>query len=142
MAATLLNYIPYIGAITAIVVSAAVALITFPTLAQAALPPLAYLAFHGLESAFITPFILGRRLELNAVAILIALAFGGWMWGIVGAVIGVPLLVVVKVFCDHFPTMATFGDFLSAETPLETNGTATPAHPAESAAKPEVGTTV
>lgn len=127
MAATLLNYIPYVGAITGMIVSAAVALITFPALAQAALPPLAYLAFHTLESAFITPFILGRRLELNAVAILIALAFGGWMWGIVGALIAVPLLVVVKVFCDHFAPMATFGDFLSAETPVETNGNSAPA---------------
>ena len=58
------------------------------------------------------------------MAILVALAFGGWMWGIVGALIAVPLLVVVKVFCDHLPALATFGDFLSAETPVETNGSA------------------
>jgi predicted PurR-regulated permease PerM len=122
VAAFFLNYIPYIGAITAIVIAAAVGLTTFSSLALAALPPLAYLAFHALESAFITPLILGRRLELNAVAILIALAFSGWMWGIVGAIIAVPLLVVVKVFCDHFPELATFGDFLSAEQPVEANG--------------------
>jgi len=124
VAATLLNYIPYVGAITGMILSAAVGLITFPTLGAGLLPPLAYLAFHTLESAFITPLILGRRLELNAVAILVALAFGGWMWGIVGALIAVPLLVVVKVFCDHLPALATFGDFLSAETPIETNGSA------------------
>jgi len=51
------------------------------------------------------------------VAILVALAFGSWMWGIVGALISVPLLVVVKVFCDNFPSLATFGDFLSGEAP-------------------------
>jgi predicted PurR-regulated permease PerM len=122
VAAALLNYIPYVGAITGIVIAAAVGLITFSTLPMAALPPLAYLALHTLESAFITPLVLGRRLQLNAVAILVALAFGGWMWGIVGALIAVPLLVVVKVFCDHFPTMATFGDFLSAEPPPEPDG--------------------
>ena len=140
VAAFLLNYIPYIGAITAIAIAAAVGLITFPSLALAALPPLAYLAFHALESAFITPLILGRRLELNAVAILIALAFSGWMWGIVGAIIAVPLLVVVKVFCDHFPELTTFGDFLSAEPPVEANGDGAVAEPgatgkAERAAK-------
>jgi predicted PurR-regulated permease PerM len=128
VAAMLLNYIPYVGAITGIVTSAAVGLITFPTFATAALPPLAYLAFHALESGFITPLILGRRLELNAVAILVALAFGGWMWGIVGTLIAVPILVVVKVFCDHFPNLATFGDFLSAEQPIETNGSAPAEH--------------
>ena len=114
--ATLLNYIPFLGAITGMVLSACVALITFPTLGLSALPPLAYLVIHTLESAFITPLILGRRLELNAVAILVALALCGWMWGIVGALIAVPLLVVVKVFCDHLPALATVGDFLSAET--------------------------
>jgi predicted PurR-regulated permease PerM len=113
--ATLLNYIPFLGAITGIVLSACVALITFPTLGLSALPPLGYLVVHTLESAFITPLILGRRLELNAVAILVALAFCGWMWGIVGALLAVPLLVVVKVFCDHLPSLATVGDFLSAE---------------------------
>ena len=129
VAAFLLNYIPYIGAITAIAIAAAVGLITFSSLALAALPPLAYLAFHALESVFITPLILGRRLELNAVAILISLAFSGWMWGIVGAIIAVPLLVVVKVFCDHFPELATFGDFLSAEQPVEANGSGDAAEP-------------
>lgn len=124
LGAMLLNYIPYVGAITGMVLSAAVGLITFPTLGLGLLPPLAYLACHTVESAFITPLILGRRLELNAVAILVALAFGSWMWGIIGALIAVPLLVVVKVFCDHLPALATFGDFISAETPVDTNGSA------------------
>jgi predicted PurR-regulated permease PerM len=115
VAATLLNYIPYIGAAIGIVLTAAVALITFPTLTMAALPPATYLALHLVEGNVFTPLTLGRRLELNSVAILIAVAFGGWMWGVVGALMGVPLLVVVKVFCDHFPRLATFGGFLSAE---------------------------
>ena len=115
--AALLNFIPYIGAIIGLGLSAAVALVTFPTLAMAAVPPLAYFAIHLIESIVVTPLTLGRRLELNSVAILVALAFGGWMWGIVGALVAVPLLVVVKVFCDHFPHLATFGEFLSGEPP-------------------------
>ena len=51
--------------------------------------------------------------------IAMAVAFGGWMWGVVGALVGVPLLVVVKVFCDHFARLATFGAFLSAEPAAE-----------------------
>ena len=46
--------------------------------------------------------VVGRRLEINAVAIFIAIAFWSWLWGIVGALMAVPLLVVIKVFCDHF----------------------------------------
>ncbi len=101
--AALLNYIPYLGALTGITLAAAIGLITFPTLTLAALPPLAYLVCNLTEGIVVTPLTLGRRLELNPVAILIALAFGGWMWGIVGALIAVPLLVVIRVFCLHFP---------------------------------------
>ena len=86
---------------------------------MAALPPLAYFICNAIEGSVVTPLTLGRRLELNPVAILIALAFGGWMWGVVGALIGVPLLVVVKVFCDHFDGLAKFGEFLSGEATVE-----------------------
>jgi predicted PurR-regulated permease PerM len=112
--AALLNYIPYLGAFTGIVLAGAVAFVTFPTLGMAALPPAAYLICNIIEGTFVTPLVLGRRLELNTVAILIALAFAGWMWGVVGAIIAVPLLVIVKVFCDHFPNLAHVGEFLSA----------------------------
>jgi predicted PurR-regulated permease PerM len=117
--AALLNYIPYLGALVGMALAGAIGLITFPTLTLAALPPLAYFICNAIEGSVVTPLTLGRRLELNPVAILIALAFGGWMWGIVGALIGVPLLVVVKVFCDHFESLANFGEFLSGEPTVE-----------------------
>ncbi len=117
IAAALLNYVPYLGALVAIALIAATAIVTFPTLTMAAFPPVAYLIVNLAEGTVITPLILGRRLELNAVVILIALAFCGWLWGIVGVLIAVPLLVVVKVFCDHLPKLATFGEFLSGEAP-------------------------
>lgn len=117
--AALLNYVPYLGALVGMALAGAIGLITFPTLTMAALPPLAYFICNAIEGSVVTPLTLGRRLELNPVAILIALAFGGWMWGVVGALIGVPLLVVVKVFCDHFEGLAKFGEFLSGEPTVE-----------------------
>jgi predicted PurR-regulated permease PerM len=112
-AATVLNFIPYVGAAIGTGAALIAALITYGSIGPALLPPAAYLLFHTLESTFITPLILGRRLELNVVAIFISLAFWGWMWGIVGAFIAVPILVVVKVFCDSFPGLANVGEFLS-----------------------------
>jgi predicted PurR-regulated permease PerM len=120
----LLNYIPYVGPFAGILSVAAVSLITFPTIGMALLPPAAYLILSLLEGAFVSPMVLGRRLELNSVAILVVLALAGWMWGIVGALIAVPLLVVVKVFCDHFPNLSTFGEFLSSQTPQPTTAQA------------------
>jgi predicted PurR-regulated permease PerM len=131
--AALLNFVPYLGALVGMALAGAIGLITFPTLAMAALPPLAYFICNAIEGSVVTPLTLGRRLELNPVAILVALAFGGWMWGVVGALIGVPLLVVIKVFCDHFEGLSKFGEFLSGEAEEEapaTNGSASAESPA------------
>lgn len=116
--AGLLNFIPYLGGVIGMIAMIAVSVVTFPALTAAALPPLAYLGIQIAESNFITPMILGRRLELSTVAILIFLALTTWMWGIVGTIIGVPMLVVVKVFSDNFPSLSALAEFLSTETPV------------------------
>jgi predicted PurR-regulated permease PerM len=77
--------------------------------------PAFVIASNVLEGQIITPLIVGRRLELNAVAIFIAVAFWSWLWGFIGALIAVPLLVVIKVFCDHFDGLQSFGNFLAAQ---------------------------
>lgn len=130
-AATALNFIPYVGAAIGTGAALIAGLITFGAIGPALLPPAAYLLFHTLESAFITPLVVGRRLELNVVAIFISLAFWSWMWGIVGALIAVPILVVVKVFCDHFETLAKFGDFLSGNNFTVEPASSTDVQPAE-----------
>jgi predicted PurR-regulated permease PerM len=130
IAGGLLNFIPYLGSLVGNLLATAVAIVTFPSLAEAALVPLSYLALQIIEGNFVTPFIVGRRLELNIVAILIFLSLTTWMWGIVGAIIGVPVLVVIKVFADNFPALAPLAEFLSGETRTveenEVEHTATP----------------
>lgn len=117
VAAAGLNFIPYVGAIVGTAACAITGMLTFDSFTMALAPPAIYLAAHIIESGLVTPLILGRRLELNPVAIFITLAFWGWMWGIVGALIAVPMLVVIKVFCDHLPSLANVGEFLSGEVP-------------------------
>jgi predicted PurR-regulated permease PerM len=118
--AGLLNFIPYIGPATGIGLAAAVSLTIHDDLPTALLPPLVYAALNALEAGLVTPMVMGRRLSLSIVAILLSVALTTWMWGIIGTVIGVPILVVIKVFCEEFPSLAHVGLFISAESePIE-----------------------
>lgn len=112
--AAFLTYIPYLGALIGIVLVTCVALVSFDTVGHALLAPGVYLLAAMLEGQVLTPMIVGRRLEMNAVAILLSVAFWGWIWGIVGVLMAVPLLVMVKVFSDHVEGLDAIGQFLSA----------------------------
>ena len=115
VAAALLNFLPYVGALTTIVLVAIISLVTFDNLFYALCAPAFVLSCNIIEGQFLTPLVVGRRLEINAVAIFIAVAFWSWLWGFIGALIAVPLLVVIKVFCDHFESLGHIGNFLSAQ---------------------------
>lgn len=112
--ATFANFLPYIGAAIVALVSFGIAVVAFDTLGQSLLPPLAFLALTALEGQIITPMILGQRHALNAVVIFLSIAFWGWIWGVLGALIAVPMLVTIKVFADHIDPFRPFGEFLSA----------------------------
>ena len=59
-----------------------------------------------------TPLVVGRRLRLNLVVFVISVLFWCWMWGIAGAFLAVPLLVIVKALCEHIKPLQPFGEFL------------------------------
>ncbi len=113
VAAAILNFIPYLGAITGVVVVGIIAIVSFPTLGQALPAPAVYLACTVIEGQFITPALVGRRMQINAVSVFLAIAFWGWLWGIVGIFIAVPVLIVVKIFSDHVPGLGGLQEFLS-----------------------------
>ena len=112
LAATL-NFVPYLGALTGIICITLGAVLSFDSLGYALLFPVSYLLLALLEGNFVTPLVLGRSLTLNPVVILIALTFWGWMWGISGMILAVPILAVFKIFCDHIESMAPMGEFMS-----------------------------
>ncbi len=64
-------------------------------------PGAVFAALTGLEGNFITPMIMGRRLRLSPVAILIWLLIWGWMWGIAGALLAVPMLTSLKLIAER-----------------------------------------
>jgi predicted PurR-regulated permease PerM len=110
--AALAEFIPYIGAAVLLGTLTMAGLTTFDSLGHALLVPGAYLTVNLIQSQFISPLILGRRLTLNPVAILVGLVFWWWLWGVGGAFIAVPLLATLKIFCDHIESLAPIGEFL------------------------------
>jgi predicted PurR-regulated permease PerM len=109
----LLNFVPYLGALTGIICMTIGAVLSFDSLGYALIFPAVYLAFGTLEGSFITPWIMGRSLTLNPVIILLSLTFWGWMWGIVGIILAVPILAAFKIFCAHIKPMEPLAEFLS-----------------------------
>ena len=107
------NFIPYVGALTGVALSGFLAIVTFDSLGYALLIPAAFTALSLIESEIASPLVLSRRLQMNSVAILLSLAFWAWLWGIPGAAIAVPVLVTIKVFCNHIDGLAGLGEFLS-----------------------------
>jgi predicted PurR-regulated permease PerM len=117
--AAVLNFVPYLGALVGIGIVAVVALVSLPSPGAALLPPAFYFLFTVVEGQFLTPALLGKRLEMNTVAVFLAIAFWGWLWGVLGALMAVPILVSVRVLCDHFEGLSSLGEFLSGKPPEE-----------------------
>jgi len=109
----LLNFVPYLGALTGIICMTVGAALSFDSLGYALIFPTIYLAFGALEGSFITPWVMGRSLTLNPVIILLSLTFWGWMWGIVGIILAVPILAAFKIFCAHIKPREPLAEFLS-----------------------------
>ena len=109
----LLNFIPYLGALVGICCMLLGALLSFDSLGFALVFPATYLVLATIEGNFITPFVMGRSLTLNPVLVLLSLTFWGWMWGIVGILLAVPILAAFKIFCTHLKPMEPLAEFMS-----------------------------
>lgn len=99
--AGLSNYIPYLGAAATVVMIGIVTLATFDGTQATILACGGFLLLDLIKGHFVCPLVLGRRLPLNTVAILLSLLFWGWVWGIMGVIIAVPLTVMIQIICSH-----------------------------------------
>lgn len=102
--AAVLNFLPYLGpAIVAIALIMA-SLLSFPTLTQAAIPPLIYTIIHVIEGEFLTPSVLGYSLAINPFLLFLSVIFWTWMWGPIGAFLAVPMAMITVGVLEHlFP---------------------------------------
>jgi predicted PurR-regulated permease PerM len=106
LAATL-NYIPIIGPVAMFAVLVVVGIVALPTLSGALVAPTLFVALTFFEGHFITPTIIGRKLALNALAVLLALAFWTWLWGPMGGFLSSPLLIVALTLKEHLMPLET-----------------------------------
>lgn len=118
--ATLFNFIPYIGPLLMVALLTLFGLGTADQFVVGLIPAAAYLALHTIEANFITPAVLGARFTMNPVLILLALSYFGWIWGVAGALLSVPILLTLTALVDHLGRPNLIG-FLFGEPLFETN---------------------
>jgi predicted PurR-regulated permease PerM len=110
--AAFLTFIPYLGHIVGVCVVTLVAAMTFDSAGWMLAVAGAYTTLAVIEGSFAYPMIVGHRLELNPVVLLIGLMIWGWIWGVPGALLAVPLMVAFKILCDHIEILSPAGDFM------------------------------
>jgi predicted PurR-regulated permease PerM len=94
------NYVPFFGPVAGTIVVAFVSILAFDSLAYACVPTLFFITISLVEGNYLTPTIVGRSMSLNPIILFVELIVGGWAWGLVGAILAVPLLAVAKIASD------------------------------------------
>ncbi len=107
-----LEFIPYIGVIIVTFFCALTSLLVFNTPLQILLPPVSLFMITSLTGNFIVPLILSKSLTLHPVIVFVSVIFGGWMWGFPGALIAIPLVSILKIFCNNIQSLSALGKFL------------------------------
>jgi len=115
----LVNYVPYIGPAVSGTVLTVVAFITFDDMSDVLLVPAVYFTLETIEGQFVTPILTGRSLTLNPVMIFLSMLLWGWIWGVIGALMAVPILMTLKIFCDHIAGLNALGEFVGGTNTTE-----------------------
>ena len=96
-----LNFLPYVGPLTMVGLLALIGLGTAETIPLGLIPPLLFLALHTVEANVVTPSLLGARFTLNPVMILLSISYFSWIWGVIGALLSVPILLTLTALVEH-----------------------------------------
>jgi predicted PurR-regulated permease PerM len=99
--AGLLNFVPYLGALVTVILIGAVALASFDGSGYVVLACGGFLLLDLLKGNLVSPLVIGRKMPLNTVAVFVCLMFWGWVWGIPGVIMAVPITVMIQVICAH-----------------------------------------
>ena len=109
----LLNFVPYIGASVSALLLLLAGMAFTDSFGQALLLVACFVGITFVEGQLINPVLVGKRLELNHTVVFVALLFWGWLWGVGGMLLAVPLLIIIKKFADHTPGWEAVAEFLA-----------------------------
>lgn len=115
--AGVLNFIPYIGPLMVAVLLLGAGVLSFADLPSMLSPMFAYLLIHMLDSMLFNPWLVGRRLMLSTLSVFLSVMFWGWLWGISGALIAVPVLIGLRTVCKRVPGLRLLGIYLQGYSP-------------------------
>lgn len=110
--AFVLNFVPILGAMVGIVIFLMASVLSLGVSWWAVLPVGLYFAIHVVEGEIVTPMLMARRFTINPVAVILALIFWYWMWGVPGAILAVPMLAITKIVCDDLRPLRALGHVL------------------------------
>ena len=116
-----LNFLPYVGPLAMVGLLALVGLGTSDTIALGLIPPLLFLGLHAVESNVVTPSLLGARFTVNPVMILLSISYFSWIWGVIGALLSVPILLTLTALTEHLGKPNIIG-FLFGEPLFDGDG--------------------
>ena len=114
IAAGVLNLVPYVGSVVTAVASALVALLQFGSVNMAMAVGGSSLLIHTLVGNLLTPWLTSRASRMNPVAVFVGLLAWGWLWGVWGLLLGIPILMIVKSVCDRIDDLKPIGEFLGS----------------------------
>ncbi len=112
--AFVVNFVPILGPMVALVLFLMASVLSLGVTWWALLPVGLYFVVHIIEGELVTPMLMARRFTINPVAVILALLFWYWMWGVPGAILAVPMLAITKIVCDDLRPLRAFGHFLEA----------------------------
>lgn len=110
-----LNFIPYLGPLITIGLLLLAGVVSFTGLSAMLAPAGAYLLIHAIESNLFSPWMVGRRLVLSPISVFLSVMFWGWLWGIAGALIAVPVLITLRSFFRRHPRLRPLARFLEGD---------------------------
>ncbi len=111
--AFLLNYLPYLGPLAGVMIVTLASYLTLQDSGLTLVAPLSYAGIVLIEGNVLTPMVLGKRLEIHPLVVFVWLLLLGWLWGMVGAILAVPLLMVIKIFSERIRGLGLFPSLIA-----------------------------
>jgi predicted PurR-regulated permease PerM len=111
--AAVLSFAPYVGEFAIVILLSLAGILTFDSLAQALIAPAIYFVVMTICWQAIVPIVVGRRMTLSPVAVFVMIIVLGWMWGVIGALVAVPVLASLKIICVRIASLRPIAEFLS-----------------------------